>query len=238
MYLQVKDLSKKFGGEQVLRSLSFHLAEKKNLSILGASGCGKTTLLKMIAGLVDPDSGEIYLHEKIITRLPPNKRHIVYIYQEPLLFPHLNAFENMAFGLRIRKVSEARISELVKTMITRLGLEKQSNKFPGQLSGGQRQRVAFGRAILINPPVLLLDEPFASLDFETRTSMQKLFKEVAHEFGITSIFVTHDLKEAILMADEIALMKNGTLRQYPSVSAFTHDEETGVKKEIEFWTKI
>jgi ABC-type sugar transport system ATPase subunit len=238
MHLRLEHISRKFGDEEVIRNLNLQLAEKKTLSILGASGCGKTTLLKIIAGLLQPDSGQIFLNEKSISDVPANKRNIVYIYQEPLLFPHLNTFENIAFGLRIRKVSEQNIRQQVNKMISRLGLEEQSKKFPEQLSGGQRQRVAFGRAIIINPPVLLLDEPFAALDYETRSSMQKLFKEVAHEFSITSIFVTHDLKEAILMADEIALMKNGTLQQYDSVLSFTNNPDSGVKNEIEFWSKI
>ncbi|MBS1658416.1 MAG: ABC transporter ATP-binding protein [Bacteroidetes bacterium] len=238
MHLRLEHISKKFGSEEVLRDLRLQLPANKTLSILGASGCGKTTLLKIIAGLIEADSGEIFLAEKNITKVPANKRNIVYIYQEPLLFPHLNAFENIAFGLRIRKVAEEKIQQQVNQMISRLGLEEQWKKFPDQLSGGQRQRVAFGRAIIINPPVLLLDEPFAALDYETRSSMQKLFKEVAHEFGITSIFVTHDLKEAILMADEIALMKNGTLQQYDSVASFTNDPVSGVKNEISFWKKF
>lgn len=238
MHLRLEHISKKFGSEEVLRDLRLQLPANKTLSILGASGCGKTTLLKIIAGLIEADSGEIFLAEKNITNVPANKRNIVYIYQEPLLFPHLNAFENIAFGLRIRKVAEEKIQQQVNQMISRLGLEEQWKKFPEQLSGGQRQRVAFGRAIIINPPVLLLDEPFAALDYETRSSMQKLFKEVAHEFGITSIFVTHDLKEAILMADEIALMKNGTLQQYDSVASFTNDPVSGVTNEISFWEKI
>ena len=238
MHHRLEHISKKFGSEEVLRDLRLQLPANKTLSILGASGCGKTTLLKIIAGLIEADSGEIFLAEKNITNVPANKRNIVYIYQEPLLFPHLNAFENIAFGLRIRKVAEEKIQQQVNQMISRLGLEEQWKKFPEQLSGGQRQRVAFGRAIIINPPVLLLDEPFAALDYETRSSMQKLFKEVAHEFGITSIFVTHDLKEAILMADEIALMKNGTLQQYDSVASFTNDPVSGVKNEISFWKKF
>lgn len=238
MHLRLEHISKKFGSEEVLRDLRLQLPANKTLSILGASGCGKTTLLKIIAGLIEADSGEIFLAEKNITKVPANKRNIVYIYQEPLLFPHLNAFENIAFGLRIRKVAEEKIQQQVNQMISRLGLEEQWKKFPEQLSGGQRQRVAFGRAIIINPPVLLLDEPFAALDYETRSSMQKLFKEVAHEFGITSIFVTHDLKEAILMADEIALMKGGTLLHFDSVAAFTSDPVSGVTNEISFWEKI
>lgn len=238
MHLNLQHISKSFGQESVIRDLSLQLQAQKTLSILGASGCGKTTLLKIIAGLIAPDAGKIFLGEKDITGFPANRRNIVYIYQEPLLFPHLNVFENIAFGLRIRKKPDKEIRELTNKIITRLGLEAQIKKSPEQLSGGQRQRVAFGRAIIINPPVLLLDEPFASLDFETRTSMQQLFKELTHEFGITSVFVTHDLKEALLMADEIAWMKGGTLQHYESLEAFRNDPQSGVGKEIEFWKNI
>jgi len=238
MGLRLENVSKSFGHERVIHDLRLELTAHKTLSILGASGCGKTTLLKIIAGLIGAESGKILLNEEDITRLPANKRNIVYIYQEPLLFPHLDTFENIAFGLRLRKMKEEIIRGRVEQMISVLGLQEQQRKFPGQLSGGQRQRVAFGRAIIINPPVLLLDEPFASLDAETRSSMQRLFKDVAKDFSITSIFVTHDLKEAILMADEIALMKNGTLHQYSSVSEFKNDPLSGVNKEIEFWKGI
>ncbi|MEO6169253.1 MAG: ABC transporter ATP-binding protein [Chitinophagales bacterium] len=238
MYLQLRHINKKFRTESVIRDLNLQLSAEKTLSILGASGSGKTTLLKIIAGLLEADSGEIFLSEENITDVPSNKRSIVYIYQEPLLFPHLNVFENIAFGLRIRNVGAETIQLQVKKMMERLELQDQAKKFPEQLSGGQRQRVAFGRAIIINPPVLLLDEPFASLDFETRGSMQKLFKEVTHEFRITSIFVTHDLKEAMLMADEIAWMREGTLHQYKSLQDFKNDPLSGVQKELEFWKSI
>lgn len=238
MHLQLQHINKKFGHESVIHDLSLQLKSEKTLSILGASGSGKTTLLKIIAGLLETDSGAIYLDEENITDVPPNKRNIVYIYQEPLLFPHLDVYENIAFGLRIRNVATETIQLQVKEMMDRLELTEQAQKFPEQLSGGQRQRVAFGRAIIINPPVLLLDEPFASLDFETRGSMQKLFKEVSHEFRITSIFVTHDLKEAMLMADEIAWMREGTLQHYESLQDFKNDPRSGVQKELDFWKSI
>jgi ABC-type sugar transport system ATPase subunit len=238
VHLELQHISKKFGDEVVIHDLDLRLKTEKTLSILGASGSGKTTLLKIIAGLQQADSGEIILNGSKITDTPPNQRNIVYLYQEPLLFPHFDVFENIAFGLRIQKLNEKKISEQVKKMMARLELEEQVKKLPEQLSGGQRQRVAFGRAIIINPPVLLLDEPFASLDFETRSSMQKLFKEVAKEFRITSIFVTHDLKEAMLMADEIAWMRNGTLQHYESLEEFKNDPLTGVQRELQFWKSI
>lgn len=238
MHLQLENISKSFGNEKVLHQLQLQLAANKTLSILGTSGCGKTTLLKIIAGIEKADEGNIFLDEKNITPLPPNQRNIVYIYQEPLLFPHLNIFENIAFGLRIRKWKDALVRQKVEALLEELGLSAQALKLPQTLSGGQRQRAAFGRAIIINPPVLLLDEPFASLDFETRTSMQQLFKSVAHRYHITSIFVTHDLKEAILMADEIALMRNGTLQHFASVAAFKQDPASGIEQEIAFWNNI
>jgi ABC-type sugar transport system ATPase subunit len=238
MYLRLQHINKKFGDESVIHDLNLQLEAEKTLSILGASGSGKTTLLKIIAGLLEADSGEIFLNEENITGAPPNKRSIVYIYQEPLLFPHLNIFENIAFGLRLRNIAPEMVQQQVKKMMVRLELEEQAKKFPEQLSGGQRQRVAFGRAIIVNPPVLLLDEPFASLDFETRSSMQDLFKEVAKEFRITSIFVTHDLKEAMLMADKISWMKEGTLLHYESLQDFRNDSRSGVQKELEFWKSI
>jgi ABC-type sugar transport system ATPase subunit len=238
MHLHLQHISKSFGNEQVLLDINLKLPPGKTQSILGPSGCGKTTLLKIIAGLIDADGGEIFVKDSSITSQPANQRNMVYLNQEPLLFPHLNVFENIAFGLRIRKDQQAEINRKVSALASRLGLSEQLKKFPHQLSGGQKQRVSFGRGIIINPPVLLLDEPFASLDAENRTSMQQLFKQVSKEIFITSLFVTHDLKEAILMADEIALLKNGTLICYESVESFVNDPSSGVQKEISFWKSL
>src|SRR5262249_13796668 len=152
------------------------------------SGCGKTTLLKIIAGLLDPDSGAVFLQETNINGVPAHKRNIVYLYQEALLFPHLNVFENIAFGLRLRKMPEAIIHNRTMEMIRSLELEEQREKMPHLLSGGQKQRVSFGRALIINPLLLLLDEPFGNLDVGTRAGMQEFFRTVAQKFKITSIF--------------------------------------------------
>lgn len=235
MFLEVKNIVKSFGHEQVVKDLTFSLDAKKTLSILGKSGCGKTTMLKTIGGLVSPDSGGIRLKGEDITHKKPEKRNIVYLYQEDLLFPHLNAFENIAFGLRLKKIPDSTIKERVRHMFNSLELEAQSQKMPNQLSGGQRQRVSFGRAIITNPSLLLLDEPFGSLDAGTRQRMQHLFKKLAEEFDITSLFVTHDLKEAVLMGDEIGFMQAGILKVYTDKNDFISDPETGVKDEIEFW---
>lgn len=238
MFLEIKNLEKRFGNEVVVRDLNVSLQKHTTLSILGKSGCGKTTMLKIIAGLVDLDKGEILLDGKNMKGVDPAMRNTVYLYQEDLLFPHLSVFENIAFGLRVKKMADSRVKELVKEMIDNLELEGQDDKMPHQLSGGQRQRVSFGRAIIINPALLLLDEPFGSLDAGTRLNMQKLFRRLANKFSITSMFVTHDLKEAILMGDKIAYMDKGKLKVYKDKNAFIADDGTGVRKEIEFWQNL
>lgn len=238
MFLEVKNISVVYDRRPVVHDLSFTLDQHKTLSILGKSGCGKTTMLKAIAGLVPPSSGTISLDGKRMDKLRPSKRNIVYLYQEDLLFPHLNVFENIAFGLRIKKEGEAKVNEAVEQMIVNLELEGQSLKMPHQLSGGQRQRVSFGRAIITNPSLLLLDEPFGSLDAGTRKNMQGLFSSIAEKFQITSLFVTHDLKEAILMGDEIGMMQDGHLRVYKDKPSFLKDANTGVSEELNFWNEI
>lgn len=238
MFLEVRNITKSFQQEEVVKDLNFSLTAHRTLSILGKSGCGKTTMLKMIAGLVPPDTGDILLHGERINDQIPEQRSIVYLYQEDLLFPHLNTFENIAFGLRIQKKPAAEIKQKVAEMIQRLELDGQADKMPHQLSGGQRQRVSFGRAIITNPALLLLDEPFGSLDSVTRQRMQELFKKIAAAFEITSLFVTHDLKEAILMGDEIGLMRSGRLKVYQDKQDFIRDPETGVQNEIGFWKDL
>ncbi|MBV6654355.1 MAG: ABC transporter ATP-binding protein [Mameliella sp.] len=236
--LEIQHLNKAYNGEQVLKDLSFSLAEHEMLSILGRSGSGKTTLLKVIAGLEQPDNGKVLLEGRDMSAVPANQRGIVYLYQEALLFPHLDVFENVAFGLRLRKETESKIKEKVMGLLDRLDLPDQSQKMPGQLSGGQRQRVAFGRALIIEPRVLLLDEPFGALDTETRKNMQGLLKGVAREFGLTAVFVTHDLKEAMLMGDRQGMMQEGQLKIYENHAEFIADEQTGVKEEARFWTGL
>ena len=238
MFLEVRNLTKSFKKEQVVKNLNFTLDAQQTLSILGKSGCGKTTMLKMIAGLVKPDAGEIVLAGEAVTLKKPEERNIVYLYQEDLLFPHLNAFENIAFGLRLKKIPQTKIKEEVDKMIASLELEGQASKMPNQLSGGQRQRVSFGRAIITNPSLLLLDEPFGSLDAGTRKRMQSLFKNLTKTYSITSLFITHDLKEAVLMGDKIGFMKAGDLKVYADRNAFINDATTGVQEEINFWESL
>jgi ABC-type Fe3+/spermidine/putrescine transport system ATPase subunit len=238
LLLHLRALHKSFAHEPVLRGVSLDLAQHEMLSVLGRSGSGKTTLLKILAGLERADRGDITLDGEEISQWSPQQRNIVYLYQESLLFPHLDAFENMAFGLRLRGLPQAEVQQRVERMLAQLELEDQARKLPHQLSGGQRQRVSFGRALIIEPPLLLLDEPFGALDLETRASMQRLLKRVASELGITGIFVTHDLKEAILMGDRLGYMRAGQLELYADVQAFIDDPRTEAAGEIAFWRKL
>jgi ABC-type sugar transport system ATPase subunit len=236
--LRVANISKSYGTHEVLRDVALSVGEGETLSILGRSGCGKTTLLKIVAGLVDAGHGDIHLKGERINDMPVAQRNIVYIYQEPLLFPHLSVFENIAFGLRVRKREEGSVRSETGRMLDDLDLASHAGKMPHQLSGGQRQRVAFGRAIIINPSVLLLDEPFSNLDAETRASMQILFKRLADTYRIASVFVTHDLKEAILLGDTIAYMEEGRLIHFSDKREFIEHPEYGARREIEFWTSL
>lgn len=238
MILETRHIVKKFNTEVVLQDINLTLQQNETLSVLGKSGCGKTTLLKIIAGLLQQDSGNVILNNEITDSTPAHKRDIVYLYQEPLLFPHLNVFENIAFGLHIRKRSQHQIRNAVEEMLSVLELTGQELKMPHQLSGGQRQRVAFGRAIIVNPRIILLDEPFGNLDTETRQAMQLVFKKIAGTYHISSLFVTHDLKEALLMGNRFAYMQNGELSIYNSKHEFVNDERTGIKNEIGFWKYI
>ncbi len=170
--------------------------------------------------------------------IKPQERGVVYLSQEPLLFPHLNVFENIAFGLRLRKEKKDVVKEKVGQMLAALGLDGLGKKMSTELSGGQRQRVAFGRAIIIEPRVLLLDEPFGSLDVQTRAEMQDLFRQLSRKYQMTSLFVTHDLKEALVMGDSIGRMEGGHLEVYPDRQAFINDPASGVRSERDFWTSI
>jgi putrescine transport system ATP-binding protein len=237
-FLDIQGVYKKFGKDSILTDVNLHLEKNTVLSLLGSSGSGKTTLLKIIAGLETQDKGEILLYGKNINRQKPQQRNIVYLYQEALLFPHLDAFENVAFGLRLKKLKESVIKEKVDLMLKNLGMTNHASKMPSQLSGGQRQRISFGRAMVIEPELLLLDEPFGALDSSTRGKMQELFKSLAHAMQISALFVTHDLKEAIVMGDQIGKIKKGELLQYETKKDFFNDEHSEVHKEIDFWTNI
>jgi putrescine transport system ATP-binding protein len=236
--LQVDALTRRFAAEAVLTNVQLQLPAEYTMSVLGRSGSGKTTLLKIIAGLESADSGRVLLNDADLTHVPPEQRGIVYLYQEPLLFPHLSAFDNVAFGLRVRHVPASQVQSRTAAMLEELGLAEHARKMPQQLSGGQRQRAAFGRALIVQPRLLLLDEPFGALDGETRSSMHALYRRVVREHRIATLFVTHDLKEAILVGDRYAHLSKGQLTQFPDLAAFLAEPEIRAAEEIDFWTSL
>lgn len=236
--IEVKNISKSFDKEEVLQGLCFFLEEHQTLGILGQSGSGKSTLLKIMAGLEKEDDGNFLFNGNEMLQIPPQKRGVVYLSQEPLLFPHLNVFRNLAYGLEIRKVKKDVIKNRVGEMAEALGIKFLLNRMPYQLSGGERQRVSFGRALIINPKVLLLDEPFGSLDSHTRKEMQSFFKQVKDHFRITAVFVTHDVKEAILMGDKIAMMENKKLRIFETIKELKDHPGSSIREEMEFWKNL
>jgi putrescine transport system ATP-binding protein len=235
VFFQVASLAAGYGSEKVLHDVSFALAKGNTLAILGRSGCGKTTLLKTLAGLHPLSAGAISLNGENITAWKPRQRGILYLYQEALLFPHLNVFDNVAFGLRLRKVDASTVRTQTNALLEKLELSAFSGKMPDQLSGGQKQRVAFGRALNVQPPVLLLDEPFGSLDVETRANMQLFYKDLARQHQTSSVLVTHDLKEAVLLGDQFGFMEHGQLTLFPDLNAFKADARTGMANEMAFW---
>ncbi len=204
--LAVRRLSVRLGGSQILHDVSLQVAAGSTLVVLGQSGCGKTTLLKAIAGLAPVEQGEVHLDGRDITTAAIRDRSIMYLDQEPLLFEHLNVFENVAFSMRMKGGSDSEIREAVSELLVATGLSDHALKRQHQLSGGQKQRVAFARAILARPRLLLLDEPFASLDSQTRCQMQDLFAVLRRHHQLTSIFVTHDVREALTVGQSFAAM--------------------------------
>ncbi len=211
--IQFRHIVKNFDDQQVLKGIDLDIYENEFVTLLGPSGCGKTTLLRILGGFIDPDDGEVIFDGKDIAKLPPYKRELNTVFQKYALFPHLNVYENIAFGLRLQKMSEDVIEQKVKKMLKLIGLEGYENKDVTLMSGGQQQRVAIARALVNEPSVLLLDEPLGALDLKLRKEMQYELKRIQQEVGITFIFVTHDQEEALTMSDKIVVMKEGEIMQ-------------------------
>jgi ABC-type sulfate/molybdate transport systems ATPase subunit len=235
---RVSGLAVTLGAVTVLRDVSLIVYPSETLVVLGGSGSGKTTLLKVMAGLQPADSGSVYLDEVDLQSIPLTQRRVVYLDQEALLFEHLTVFENIAFSLRLRRVPTAQVEEQVDELLEAIGLSEHAGKRSWQLSGGQKQRIAFARAILAEPRVLLLDEPFGSLDARTRAEMQQLYQRLAARYRFTALLVTHDVREALVLGDRFAIMAAGELHCYESRAAFVADKSTGVQEEIAFWKQI
>ena len=211
--IDLSHIWKSYDGDLILDDLSLSVKENSFVTLLGPSGCGKTTTLRIIGGFEKPDKGQVIFDGEDITNTPPNKRQLNTVFQKYALFPHLNVYENIAFGLRMQKLPEAEIKERVMEMLETVSLKGFEHRRPEALSGGQQQRVAIARALVNRPKVLLLDEPLAALDLKLRKDMQIELKRIQQQVGITFIYVTHDQEEALTMSDTIVVMDKGSIQQ-------------------------
>lgn len=211
--IDLKNISVAFDGETIIDNMNLYIRDKEFITFLGPSGCGKTTTLRIIAGFQEPDSGDVIFDGKIINGVPPHKRQLNTIFQRYALFPHLNVYENIAFGLRLKKTPEKEIKEAVTEMLALVNLKGFERRNISSLSGGQQQRVAIARALVVKPRVLLLDEPLGALDLKLRKDMQVELKNIQKRLGITFIYVTHDQEEALSMSDTIVVMDSGVIQQ-------------------------
>ena len=218
--LALQNLSRTFGDVAAVRDLSLEINSGELIAFLGPSGCGKTTTLRMIAGLLAPSSGDILFDGESVVAVPSEKRGAVMVFQKHLLFPYMNVGQNVGFGLRMRGVAKTDIETRAAEMLALVQLPGFEARRPHELSGGQQQRVALARALVTQPRLLLLDEPLANLDANLRLDMRELIRRVQRDLGITTVFVTHDQEEAVMMADRVALMFDGVLQQFDSPRAF------------------
>ncbi len=211
--ISLRDIAVSYDGEQVLNGFNLDIRDGEFVTLLGPSGCGKTTVLRTIGGFITPDAGEVFFNGKNITSLPPHKRAVNTIFQKYALFPHLNVYDNIAFGMRLKKKNEKEVKKTVHEMLGMVNLTGYSHRGVGQLSGGQQQRVAIARALANEPKVLLLDEPLGALDLKLRKDMQVELKKIQQQTGITFVFVTHDQEEALSMSDTVVVMDGGVIQQ-------------------------
>lgn len=211
--ISLKNISMSFDGENVLQDLNLNIRDGEFVTLLGPSGCGKTTTLRIIGGFIKPDAGDVFFSGKRINDLPPHKRAVNTIFQKYALFPHLNVYDNVAFGMRVHGKKESEVKKTVKEMLELVNLSGFSHRGIHQLSGGQQQRVAIARALANDPKILLLDEPLGALDLKLRKDMQVELKKIQKQTGITFVFVTHDQEEALSMSDTVVVMSEGKIHQ-------------------------
>ncbi len=211
--ISLQNVAKFYGSARAVEDISLDIAQGEFLALLGPSGCGKTTTLRMIAGFIEASNGRILFDDRDVTRLPPNRRNTGMVFQGFALFPHMTVFENVAYGLQMRKVRKDEIKERVAKILERVQLGPLAHRLPKQLSGGQQQRVALARALVINPDVLLLDEPLSALDAKLRHEVRLQIRQLQQSLGLTTIFVTHDQEEALSLADRLVVMSNGRVEQ-------------------------
>lgn len=224
--LELKNIAKSFGETKVLADVTLAIREGEFVTFLGSSGCGKTTILRIIAGLEYPDGGQVLLEGKDMENIGPEKRNVNMVFQNYALFPHMNVFQNIAYGLKIRGAGKEEIKRRVTEMLSLVRLDGYEERKPAAMSGGQRQRVAIARALINNPRVLLLDEPLGALDLQLRREMQLELKHLQKELGITFIYITHDQEEAINMSDRIVVLHNGTIEQVGTPSEIYDNPRT------------
>ncbi len=225
--LELRNIKKSFAeGEDVLRGICLSVGEGEFITLLGSSGCGKTTTLRIIAGLETPDEGRVYLNGRDVTALEPDKRDVNTVFQNYALFPHMNVADNIGYGLKLKRVPKTEIRRRVAEMLELVQLSGYEKRKPSELSGGQKQRVAIARALINNPRVLLLDEPLGALDLQLRRAMQLELKRLQKKLGITFIYITHDQEEAINMSDTIAVMNQGKIEQIGSPDEIYNHPET------------
>jgi ABC-type Fe3+/spermidine/putrescine transport system ATPase subunit len=221
--LELSGLSKRFGTHAAVRDLTLEVRDGELMCLLGPSGCGKTTTLRMIGGFETPDAGDIRIDGRSVVALPPERRPTAMVFQRYNLWPHMTVEGNIAFGLRIRRLPRARIDAKVRDVLALVGLPDAGGKYPHQLSGGQQQRVAVARALVLEPQLLLLDEPFSNLDARLRVHMREEVKQLQRAIGITTVFVTHDQEEALTIADRITVMRDGVAEQVDTpASLYAH----------------
>jgi spermidine/putrescine ABC transporter ATP-binding subunit len=213
MQVLIKEITKSYGSLKAIDRVSLSIEGGEFFTLLGPSGCGKTTLLRVIAGFAVPDGGEVYFEKERIDPIPPHKRKTGMVFQNYALFPHMNVFDNVAYGLRARKMGREEIQSRVIEILRNVHLENLAHRFPNQLSGGQQQRVALARALVIQPKVLLMDEPLSNLDAKLRVSMREEIRRIQKRLGITTVYVTHDQEEAMAISDRIAIFNAGQVQQ-------------------------